>query len=237
LSVHYKNRVSDSDYDNRLDLTVNTNGVFIPNPGYSAFIRQRKIEGDETQLRLVLHPISWLKATFTYRLVATDYSTTTDPVPGGSSPQGLLAGRYSAHVYGLNATLTPFPRFYFSGTFSYSDSRTETGLKGTSAIVPYQGHAYDLIASASYILNQASDLHAAYSFSHAGYGQNNLADGLPLGLDYTRHGLMVGITRRLSSHLTTNLRYGFYQYSEPASGGVNNYEAHGIFATLAFKWP
>ncbi len=85
-------------------------------------------------------------------------------------------------------------------------------------------------------MNKSTDLHATYSFSRADYGQNNEA-GLPLGLNYTRHGLMMGVTRRLTSSLTMNLRYGFFQYSEPSSGAVNDYTAHGVFATLVVKWP
>jgi hypothetical protein len=60
-------------------------------------------------------------------------------------------------------------------------------------------------------------------------------DGLPLGLDYTRHALMAGTTWHLSKTITTSLRYGFYQYSEPTSGGLNDYTAHAIFASLAMK--
>ena len=227
LSAHYKDRLSDSDYNHRRDTT----------PGYSAFIRERRIDGDELQLKLVLRPTSWLKTTFTYQLVATDYSTTTDPVPGGTFPEGLLAGRYNADIYGLNITLTPFQRCYFTGTFTYSDSKTTTAQNGSPSVVPYKGNVYSVLASATYVLSEATDLQASYGFSHSDYGQDNVADGLPLGLNYTRHGLMAGMTRRLTSHLTANLRYGFSQYSEPSAGGVNDYTAHGVFATMVVKWP
>ena len=169
--------------------------------------------------------------------VNADYSTTTDPVPGGSVPEGLLAGQYDAHVYGLGLTVTPFQRLYFFGTFTYSDSRAATAQHGDPSIVPYRGSIYSVIASANYALNKETDFHCAYSFSRADYGQNNVADGLPLGLNYTRHGLMAGVSRRLTKHLTSTLRYAFYRYSEPSSGGINDYTAHGIFATLVVKWP
>jgi hypothetical protein len=44
------------------------------------------------------------------------------------------------------------------------------------------------------------------------------------------------MTRRMTRYLTTNLRYAFYQYSEPSTGGFNDYTAHGVFATLIVKW-
>ena len=96
---------------------------------------------------------------------------------------------------------------------------------------------YSVIVSANYTLNQSTELQSTYSFSRAAYGQNNVADGLPLGLDYSRHGLMLGLRRRLNEYLTANLRYRFYQYSEPNMGAANDYTAHGVFATLMVKWP
>lgn len=228
LSAHYKRRTSDSDYDNV---------KMPPVTGYPGFIRSRQIDGDEFQTRLVLRPTTWLKTTLTYQLVATDYSTTTDTVPNGTIPEGLLAGNYDAQVYGLNLTLTPFQRIYFSGAFTYSDSRTKTVQDSIQSVVPYKGNVYTLLTSATYILSKTTDLQLTYAFSRSDYGQNNVAEGLPLGLDYTRHGLMAGATWRLTKSLTSSLRYGFYKYSEPSSGGFNNYTAHAIFATLAMKLP
>ncbi len=241
LSAHYRNLASDSDYAN--------SKIPIESQGYSAFIRARRLDTEEVQTKLAFRPANWWKLTLTYQRVKTDYRTATDPVslldtnmqvlvPDYLSPGGTIAaGTYDAHVYGVSVMLTPFPRGYFSGAFTYSDSRTATAQNGDPSIVPYKGNVYSVIASANYILNKSTDLHAAYSFSHAGYGQNNVADGLPLGLDYTRHGLMVGLTRKLTSYLSSNLRYGFYQYSEPSTGGFNNYTAHGVFATIVIKWP
>ena len=227
LSAHYKRRISDSDYDTtKAPLTL---------AGYSGFIRAREIDGDEAQTKLVLRPATWLKTTLTYQWVNTDYHTTTDPGPGGIVPDGLLAGNYYAHVYGFNATLTPFQRVYFSGSFTYSDSRTKTAAIGSPSVAPYKGNIYTVLASATYILSSKADLSLTYAFSRSDYGQNNLVDGLPLGLDYTRHALMAGTTWHLSKTITTSLRYGFYQYSEPTSGGLNDYTAHAIFASLAMK--
>jgi len=237
LSAHYKRRTSDSDYDTVKILQLPANMLPAMVTGYPGFIRSRRIDGDEVQTKLVLRPTPWLKTTFTYQLVSTDYSTTTDTVRDGIMPEGLLAGTYDAHVYGFNATLTPFRRVYFSGAFTYSDSRTKTAQNNSPSIVPYKGDVYTLLASTTYILSKTTDLQLTYAFSRADYGQNNVGDGLPLGLDYTRHGLMAGATWHLTKTVTSSLRYGFYKYSEPSSGGFNNYTAHAIFATLAMKLP
>jgi hypothetical protein len=241
FNAHYKRRTSDSDYDNRLDLMFTNQPAIredgVPNPGYSAFIRHRGIDTDETQAKLVFRPNSWLKTTLTYQLVSTEYTTVTDPVPGGGTPSGLTAGKYDAHVYGLMLTVMPFQRCYFNGTFTYSDSRTWTAHNDDPSLVPYKGNVYNVMASMNYALDENTSLQTAYLFSKSEYGENNISDGLPLGLDYTRHGLSVGLTRKINRSLTANWRYAFYQYWEPTSGGANNYTAHGVFATLVMRWP
>jgi hypothetical protein len=77
------------------------------------------------------------------------------------------------------------------------------------------------------------------SIAGAGFaaGQNNGAAGVPLGLDFTRNQLLVGLTRQFSQRLTGALHYEFSQYAEPGSGQANIFSAHGIFATLACQWP
>src|SRR5262249_20117308 len=214
-----RSRISDSDYNNsKMLLDPPSNGF----AGYSAFIRSREIDTDEILGKLVLRPLTWLKTTMTYQLVKTRYDTTTDPVPGGTSTVGLQAGDSDAHIYGINATMTPFQRLYFSGAFTYTDSSISTAHGTDPSIVPYKGHIYSFTGSSSYALNQTTDLRAAYSFSQSDYAEDNVANGLPLGLDYTHHALTFGITRRLSQTLTANLRYAFFQYSEPSSCGLNN---------------
>jgi hypothetical protein len=222
LSAQFRHLLSDSDYQHLEDTTLN---------GYPAFILGRKIETDEVDAKLALRPNSWLKVTLTLQAISTDYSTRTDP-PGSSA---ILAGTYDADNYGINFTLTPLRRFYFFGTFTYGNSRTITADHGNASVVPYRGNLFTAAVNASYALNDTTGLSAAYSFSRADYGQHNFADGVPLGLNYTRHGASAGITKKISPLVTMNLHYAFFKYSEP--GRINDYTAHGIFATLAFKWP
>jgi hypothetical protein len=75
-----------------------------------------------------------------------------------------------------------------------------------------------------------------YAFAEAGYGQYNAA-GVPMGLDFTRNNLLVGLTRKFSARLSGGVRYGFFQYSEPSGGHLNDYTAHGVFSNLSYRWP
>ena len=234
FDAHYRRTDSSSDYNHLLDESLE-GGL-----GYSAFITQREITSDEVLARLVLHPAAWLKTTMSYQWKESDFTTATDPVVtallGEVSPGGaILGGYYRAQTWGLSATLTPAKQFYFSGTFNYSPTRTVTAQNGLPAVVPYSGSVYSVSASANYVLNALTAFKVAYSYSKADYGQNNLS-GLPLGLDYTQNGLSVEVSRKLSARVSSSLRYAFYDYREPSSGGFEDFTANGVFTTLSVRW-
>ena len=82
-----------------------------------------------------------------------------------------------------------------------------------------------------------TSLQAGYAFSQTNYGQDNAAAGTPSGIDFTRNRVIVGLTRQLTKRLSGSLHYEYSEYSEPSSGGANNFTAQGVFATLVYKWP
>jgi len=237
LSAHYRSRFSASDYNHQLDDFLFGASRF-PNEGYSAFITHRDLDGDEVQAKLAFRPTTWLKTTFTFRTVASDYSTTTEPVSGSVSPGGAInAGDYDARNYSASLALTPWKRFHFSATFSYSQTRTTTADNGSPAIAVYQGDVYSLMSSASFKVNDQTSLNATYVFSQADYAQNHYATGLPLGTDFVRNGFTLAVTKRFSPKVSGRLRYSLYEYNEPNHGSVNAYLAQGVFASLSFSGP
>jgi hypothetical protein len=229
--AHVRRRDSVTGYNHLVD-----NSPF-GGTGYPAFITHRDVAMNEIEGRLVLRPVYWLSARLTYDWNKTDFSTATDPVGGGISPGGaIFDGRTESDNFGLNLTFTPVQRFYFSGSFTYGYTRTTTTPAASPEVAPYFGNTWTVGASAGYKLNAKTDLNVSYAFSRATYGQNNPA-GIPLGLDFTRHELRAGLTRQLTRRLSGGLHYQFSRYSEPSAGNVNNFTAHGIFASFTYKWP
>ncbi len=238
-SVQFRRQDSQTRYGQLLDLY---NGLDGPTNGYPAFILNRDIRSDVLAAKLVWRPALWLKATLSYDLTSTGYSSRTDPAfnlalmqqvsPGGP----ILDGTYDAQTYGLGLTVTPLRRLYFSGALTGGFSRAVTAANGDPSIAPYRGDSYTLNAAATYALNPKTGLRAAYDFSRAGYGQNNAVAGVPLGLDYARHDLSFGLTRQFNPRLAGSLRYVFSQYSEPGGGRANDYVAQGVFCTLICKF-
>ena len=166
--------------------------------------------------------------------VSPQTGTTPSAVTVTATPGSLLAGTYKAHTATLNTTLTPWRRLFFSTTLSYQNARTITTANDSQSVAPYAGDIYGVMAGASYILNNKTDLSAGYSLSMADFSQDNFAAGLPLGIKYQQHGVQVGLKRRIGKSKILSLRYSFYHYDEPSSGGFNNFNAQAIFATLSF---
>jgi hypothetical protein len=239
-SVQFRRQDSKTDYGQLLDLY---NGFYGPTNGYPAFILNRDIRSDIFETKVAWRPALWLKATLTYQITSTDYSSKTDPAfnlglleqvsPGGP----IMDGTYDAQTYGLGVTVTPVRRLYFSGVLTYSLSRAVTADNADPSIVPYKGYIYTLTTAATYALDAKTSLQAAYNFSCASYGENNAAAGVPLGLDYTRHDLSFSVSRKFSTRLSGSLRYTFSQYTEPSSGNANDYVAQGVFGALTCKLP
>jgi hypothetical protein len=152
--------------------------------------------------------------------------------PGG----GLTAGDYLADRVGLSVTLMPWSRLYFTGAFTHDTSRTRTAQNGIAAVVPYRGRTETLLASANFTVNASTKLSLAYTFSQSDYAQDNAASGLPFGINFTRHTVSAAVAKQLTRRTAASLRYSFYQYSEPTSGGANDYTAHGVFATMTYQW-
>jgi hypothetical protein len=242
FTAQYKRRNKDSYYNHLRDQAFGQ-----PNPGYSAFIRSRSITTDEYELKLNFRPTSWVKTSVTWQQIASDYTTITDPIiypafffggvllapetvitPGGE----VFAGNYDAHVLSGNISITPWSRVYLSSTFSWRRSRTATEVRWNPAVVPYEGDVYSSLNTATYILNQKTDLSAAYNYSWTDYGQSNYGTGLPLGLIYDFHMVSVGVTRKIKKNISANLQYRFYSYDEQNTGGLDNFIAHGVIASL-----
>jgi hypothetical protein len=130
--------------------------------------------------------------------------------------------------------LSSEPQIFSSTT--YSRMRIETSANGDASIVPYGGDVYTVNATAAYALDSKTRCQTSYTFSQADYGQSELGTGLPPGLDFTRHEVLAGLTRQINRRVSGALHYQYSKYSEPV-GGVDNFAAHGFFATVIFKWP
>ena len=230
LSAHYRRYEDDSHYDN-------DPGLPLP-AGYPGFILARDLRTDEAEAKLTWHPFTWVKTALSYQYQTTRSWVETDPISGGVSPGGgIVGGEDHSQIYSLNTTMTPCHRLFLSTTFSYQPFTSVTADNGAPEVAAYRGETYSVLANTTYVLSKNVDVFATYSFSDADYSQNNFAAGLPVGIQYRQHALQAGVSRRFGKRISVQLKYGFYCYDEPTSGGANNYMANSIFGSLTYKWP
>jgi hypothetical protein len=235
FGAHYRWRDKTTDYDDGFP-----DGDPADITGYPTLISARNTTRQEVASYLTLRPHSWVKTTFTYRLVATDSHTTTEPTsfgaPGDASPGGrVLAGNYDVQILSLNLTVTPSRRMHAFTTLSFQDTRSVSLHDNSTAVAPYRGEAWNFLCHGRYVLTAKTDVTAGYTFATANFQQDNFTSGLPLGIHYDSHALQAGLTSRCTENLTTKLQYGFYRYAEPSSGRANDYTAHAVFVSLHWR--
>ncbi|MFN0067161.1 MAG: hypothetical protein ACKVYV_05940 [Limisphaerales bacterium] len=237
LQAAYKFRDRSTDFDHPRDQDLTWQGN-----GYPAFILSRDALTHGVDVRLTGRPLPWLRTSLKWSLADTDYDTETMSAtniffvpervyPGGS----IQAATYGAQTVQAGLVLTPWPRLYLAPTYIFTTSSSESALDGYPQVAAYEGDTHTVLATATYALSEKMDLLASYLFSTADYSQDNAA-GLPLGIEYTRHGVTAGFTRRMRKNVTATLQYAFWTYDEPSRGGAADYTAQGFFASARWTW-
>jgi len=96
----------------------------------------------------------------------------------------------------------------------------------------YEGDALTVLSSANVLYDDATALKVNYRFVRTDNTQDN-DDGLPLASDYDMHSVMVAVSHQIDESLSGKLAYSFDFYRDDHyADGVNDYEVHGIFASV-----
>lgn len=226
LAGSYRHSIDHDDYDYPIDTVV----------GYPGFITAQDFTTDEVMAKLTLRPCSRFSVAFTYQLVSTDIRTSTEAIPVVTPGGTLQSGDYDLNIYSVSATVTPLSRWYLTGYFSLQDTRTSTPADQNPAVQTYRGNVYTAMATTGYALDNKTDLTLEYSYSCSDNFSNNDATGLPLGLNFQRHAVQAGVSRKISTNVVARLRYGFYSYDESSTGGYNNYIANLVSASCSVRF-
>lgn len=234
LSAHLRFRYTkdEDEYDHLRDEAYG-----FANIGYPAFIDQLKRETHETKLRFNIRPSHWLNANLAFQYVSTDYANQTD---ASATKTSFQTGEYDSMRYNLNLSLTRWERLSLYSNFSIQDTMTRTFAdapdSGDPLVADYGGTRYSAQFGGHYQFKDKTLLSGNYSYSRADFSQSRTETPLPLGIDYQQHTVQLGIKRQLTESMAAEFQYYTYYYDEPTSGGANDYQAHGIFLNLHFKW-
>lgn len=219
LAGRYRHAIFENDYDHDVDTA----------PGYPAYITLQEFTTDEIMGKITLRPCRYFSAALQYQLQATAIESGTAGVPPFVPRGTRVSGEYDASIYSVSLTAQPHSRFYLTGLFSFQDTKTRAFDNLAVEVTAYRGNVYTLGGTAGFAWDEKTDLTAEYSYSRTDNFDDNPA-GLALGTDYQRHGLAVGLTRKLNEQITVRLHYGWYQHNETSNGGLTDYTAH-LFST------
>jgi hypothetical protein len=167
-----------------------------------------------------------------YQLLKIDTDSSFDTLP----PSPALSGSYDASIYSARITVRPAARVNLGGLFSYHDAKTAAFDNGSSSVVPWEGDVFSMLLTAGYSVDEKTDLSLEYLFSRSDHEQENALDGLPLGTDNRRHGLLFALSRRVTDKAQARFQYGYYRYDDEGNGGADDYRAHVFVLTVAYSF-
>jgi hypothetical protein len=242
-----------SDYDNDFKSELATPPV--PGSERNQRLLSQQLDTDDVNFRVTWRPKLPAKLGTIAFVTRYDYVLATIDGQWGISPAGIpgvgltgttLLSQQSAeitnHVITESITWNPCARLYLQGNVSYVLNETDTPadfnlIPNTSpTITDFKNDYWTASASAGYVLDQKTDLHAEYSYYRADNYDNNSLVAMPYGMGATEHTVSAGISRQISKNVRLKVQYSYFNYTDETSGGHNNYEAHAVFTSLQFRF-
>jgi len=243
LAAQYRHRRTDNQTRTRYGLAALT--------PYAGTLQDQEFIEDEISAKLTYRPISKVALTLKYQMLSEDIYNTTPAQAGAANytatPAGTIqAFNYYANIYSLSATVTPISRLYVTGLVSYQDSQSSSYDNGAlSVATPYKGGVLSVLGYIGYALDNKTDLTAECSYARTdnyvenGYGTYSTASNdysLSYGFKYELQGASLKLTRRITEAVSVALKYGFYNYKEDYTGGINDYTAHLASASCTIRF-
>lgn len=222
FSIRYRKSLRNNGYNHVTDTT----------PGYSAFITDQTLDKDDISARLILRPVSLVQVSLSWHSLVMDIDTRSDTSP----PSSVKSGEYDADIYDLSITLTPGSRLYFTGLLSYQDAKNTSFDNDILSVLTYDGGVITFLGTTGLSIDKKTSLTAEYLYSRSYNFEDNSADGLPLGLNNKRYGLVASLSRDFSKTARVRLQYGYYDYDEESNQDADDYKAHLFGASLAFSF-
>ena len=220
-------------YDFLRDSTPN-----VPPPAsqnsYPAYLVLQNFQTYDGNLRLTLKLPENVTLVSRYEFQYSTIQTAPDPI---SLLTQADSSKMTSHIFGQNINWTPWSRLslQLGGNLVISDTKTPTS-DYTQAVLRSQNNYWTANFNANFVVDNKTDLNVGYFYYQSDNFEDNSTAGLPLGAAAREHGVTAALTRRLSQNLRLNLKYGYSNFDDVASGGHNSYEAHMLYSSLQYRF-
>nr|UXE45816.1 hypothetical protein Hi04_10k_c5218_00029 [uncultured bacterium] len=233
VTVEVGGYYKENSYDYEQDVDSTSNAANSPNR-YPAYFDMQDFTTYDANCRLTLRPLNNLSLVTRYDYQYSKIHTTPDPISGLS---GTDSSKMTSQMIGQNVSWIPWNRLNLQVGFNYVLSETKTPTSDyTQAVLNSQNNYWTLNFNGGFVVDDKTDLNIGYYFYTADDFQDNSLYGLPLGAAGREHGVTVTISRRLTQNLRLNLKYGYSNYEDFASGGNNNYVANLVYSSLQYRF-
>lgn len=224
-------KINRYNYDNTVDNTPND-----PLSGnrYPAYLVMQDFETYDGNLTLTVRPLPTVTLVSRYEYQLSSIHTKPDPISGLAETE---SSDMTSHIFAQNISWTPWSRLFLQLGFNYVASEVQTPVaKFTQAILNAQNNYWTLNFNSGLVLNDKTDFNINYFYYRADDYHNNSADGVPYGSGAQEHGVTATLVRRLNKNLRLTLRYGFFHSDDDLYGGHQNFDAHGVFSTIQYRF-
>lgn len=228
LGAEYYHKIRENDYDHGRDLTPNGPDSINRLPAY---LRAQDFTTDDVNFRVTWRPRANLTLVGRYDLQLSQIETRAD------LRAGLESAELTSHIGSGSLSWAPWARLYLLGSFSYVFDRAETPASSfLSAVQNAENDYWTGQLTLGLACDDRTDLEAQYVYYRADNYADNSQAGQPYGAGAEEHGLTLGLVRRLSPRVQVAFRYGFFTSHDTLAGGRRDYDAHGVYSTLRYRF-
>lgn len=208
--------------------------------GYPGFLAMQNFETYDGNTRLTLRP--WQSVSFVgrYEYQWSTIHTGPDPISGLGETE---SSKMNTHIFGADASWSPWSRLSLSAGFDYVLSKVTTPASdyvptGLTAapVLAAQNNYWMVNFTSDLVVDDKTDLNVGYYYYQADNYDNNATVGVPYGVGAEEHAVTAAIVRRLTERLRLTLKSGYYHFTDDTSGGNNNFDTFLIFASLQYRF-
>ncbi len=201
---------------------------------YPSFIGVQNFIVDDLNFRVNWRICNQLTAVSRY-----DFEVSTVDTQPFNMPK-IQSGDETRHMISETLSWTPLNRMYVQVGVNYVLDHTITPAQQdpvtSSVVLESKNNYYTGNCTVGYALDNKTDLQAAYSYYRSDDYMDNAPAGLPLGAGGRETNVSLTLRREINKRWTASLRYAFADYNDQLFGGVLNFKANSVLATLRFRF-
>jgi hypothetical protein len=224
LAAQYNYRVKIADYEHRRDSTNNRAGP----DRYPAFIVDQDIESHDGHVRLSWRPKSMLGFMTRYAYQRSIVTSSFDGLPE------IRDATLTRHVATQTMTWNPTARLYLTGAVNLTYDQLEVPRHRLT--MNSDNNYVSASIGAGYALGKVTDVLVDANHYRADNYTDNPAVTLPLNAGQELQTVFVTWVRRHSERVIYTAKYGYATNRDGTFGGLNDFDAHLLYAKVQYKF-